>query len=204
MISFETTNSNLQVVTFENIVAVNNSHMFSRVKRIATRLATISLRLRTQESQNAIWRSGNGRPIFHGGQDRSTSANIGTIGRPGWIEVPLLPLTRFRSSCPCAHSTAVLLSCVLLPLVPDELDVAALRPSLGGGHLHAAIGAAPPLLILINGFADNRSLVGVCFFCLPSVYPRCYPATPLPEPSGRLCLLEDRARPFPGQAKSDY
>merc|ERR1712096_524308 len=38
-----------------------------------------------------------------------------------------------RGSCPCAHS-AVLLSFVLPPLVPDELGVAALRPSLGGGH----------------------------------------------------------------------
>ena len=77
------------------------------------------------------------------------------------------------------------LSYMLLPLVPDELGVAALRPSLGGGHLHAAIGAAPPLPIVINGFADNRSLVRVCFSCLPSVHPRCYLATPLPEPSGR-------------------
>ena len=42
-------------------------------------------------------------------------------------------------------ATAVLSSFVLLPLVPDELGVAALRPSLGCGHLHAAIGAAPPL-----------------------------------------------------------
>jgi len=52
------------------------------------------------------------------------------------------------------HSAALLLSFVLLPLVPDEPGVAALRPSRGGGHLPAAIGAAPPLSILIHGFAD--------------------------------------------------
>ena len=68
--------------------------MFLRVKRICNRLATISLRLRTQGSQNANQRSENGRPIVHVDQGRTTSANIDMIGRPGQIEVLLVPLTR--------------------------------------------------------------------------------------------------------------
>merc|ERR1711990_195790 len=57
-----------------------------------------------------------------------------------------------RGLCLCAHS-AVLSAFVLSPLVPDELGVGC-PPSRGGGHLPAAIGAAPPLSILVHGFAD--------------------------------------------------
>ena len=77
---------------------VNNSYMFLRVKRIGNRLATISLRLRTQDSRNLHDGYENGRSIVHVDQDRTTSANIGTIGRPGQIEVLLVPLTRWKGS----------------------------------------------------------------------------------------------------------
>ena len=65
-----------------------------------------------------------------------------------------------RGSCPCAHS-AVLSSFVLSPLVPDELGVAALRPSLGCGHLHAAIGAASPSSTLLISARTIERIVGV-------------------------------------------
>ena len=82
------------------------------------------MRLRTQDSQNAIWRSENGRPIVHGDQDRSTSANIGTIGRPGWIEVQ--PLTRQRM----ARGTPV----------PLKRKIARIQGATSGLHLLFSFG----------------------------------------------------------------
>ena len=90
---------------------------------------------------------------------------------------------RFGGACPQAeHSTIMHSPSVLLV---GKLGVAVVRPSLGYGHLHAAIGAALPFSLLI------------CWFGQYSEWPGCSLAYP------RNTLAAPSLHPFPSPAADD-
>ena len=84
-------------------MAVNNSHMFSPKSRICNPSEIcnpFSLRSRTRGLRRVLI---TGYAVLKmvvrsttSTKTDPTSANIGTIGRPGWIKVLLVPLTRHR------------------------------------------------------------------------------------------------------------